>query len=328
MKKTFEKLYNHKELSKQEAKDCLIRIAKGEINPAQVASFTTVFLMRQISMNELLGFREALLELATKVDFNEFDCIDLCGTGGDGKDSFNISTLSAFIVAGAGYKVAKHGNYSASSNCGSSNVLEYFGYKFTTNEQTLKQQLDKANICYMHAPLFHPSLKNVATIRKELATKTFFNILGPIVNPAQINNQLVGVFNHQTADIYSVVLKDFLKNYSIVHSLDGYDEISLTSDFRLVNTKGNNLLKSTDLGFKSYAQEDILGGKNIKETAKIFENTILGKGTQAQSDVVLANATMAINTINPTLNFEQAKEQASDSLFGLKAYESLKAIVK
>ncbi|SNR77402.1 anthranilate phosphoribosyltransferase [Lutibacter flavus] len=328
MKKILNKLFEQQRLTKQEAKEVLIQIAAEKYNASQMASFLTVFLMRPISVNELAGFREALLELAVKVDLSDFNTIDLCGTGGDGKDTFNISTLTSFIVAGTGNKVAKHGNYSASSVSGSSNMLEYLGYKFTNNEATLKRQIDETNICFLHAPLFHPAMKAIGPVRRELEMKTFFNMLGPLVNPSFPQNQMVGVFNLEVARIYNYLLQETSQNYGIVHSIDGYDEISLTSGFKLF-TKGNEqLITPEDLGLKRLNQEEIFGGDSVEASAKIFVSIIEGKGSEAQNNTVLTNAAFALKTFDNSKSFETAFEEAKDSLFGLKAKESLSKLVQ
>ena len=328
MKAILNKLFEQQQLTKVEAKEVLIQMANEKYNASQMASFLTVYLMRPISVKELAGFREALLELAVKIDLSEFNTIDLCGTGGDGKNTFNISTLTSFIVAGTGNKVAKHGNYGVSSVSGSSNMLEYLGYKFTNNESELKKQLDKANICFLHAPLFHPAMKAVGPIRRELGVKTFFNMLGPLVNPSNPQNQLVGVFNLEVARIYNYLLQETSKNYGIVYSLDGYDEISLTSNFKLF-TKGNEqLISPQDLGLKRLEQSEIFGGDSVKEAAKIFVSILEGNGTEAQNNAVLANAAFALRTFNANKSFEIAFEEAKESLLGLKAKESLKKLVR
>ena len=328
MKTILNKLFEQQRLTKKEAKEILIEIATKKFNEAHLASFLTVFMMRPISVNELEGFREALLELALKIDLSEFNTIDLCGTGGDGKDTFNISTLTSFVVAGTGNKVAKHGNYSASSVSGSSNMLEFLGYKFTNNQDVLKSQIDKANICFLHAPLFHPAMKAVGPIRKELGVKTFFNMLGPLVNPSNPQNQLVGVFNLEVARIYNYLLQETSKNYGIVFSLDGYDEISLTSNFKLFTKGYEQLISPQDLGLRRLEQSEIFGGDTVKEAAKIFVSIIDGKGTEAQNNAVLANAAYALKTFDTNKSFETAFEEAKDSLFGLKAKESLTRLIR
>lgn len=327
MKAILNKLFEHQRLSKEEAKSILIEIASEKFNNSQIASFLTVFLMRPVSVHELTGFREALLELSVKIDLSDFNTIDLCGTGGDGKNTFNISTLTSFIVAGTGNKVAKHGNYSSSSISGSSNMLEYLGYEFTNEEAVLKRQIEKANICFLHAPLFHPAMKAVGPTRRELGMKTFFNMLGPLVNPSNPKNQMVGVFNLEVARLYNYLLQETTQNYAIVHSLDGYDEISLTSGFKLF-TKGNEqLITPEDLDLRRLEQEEIFGGNTVEESAKIFVSILDGNGTEAQNNVVCTNAAFALKTFDKIKTFEEAFVEAKDSLLGLKAKESLKKLV-
>jgi len=327
MKNILNKLFEQQELSKTEAKEVLIHMANEKYNASQMASFLTVYLMRPISVKELAGFREALLELAIKIDLSEFNTIDLCGTGGDGKNTFNISTLTSFIVAGTGYKVAKHGNYGVSSVSGSSNMLEYLGYRFTNNEEELKRQIDTANICFLHAPLFHPAMKAVGPIRRELGVKTFFNMLGPLVNPSNPQNQLVGVFNLEVARIYNYLLQETSKNYGIVFSLDGYDEISLTGGFKLLSKENEQLITPEELGLRRLDQSEIFGGDTVEQAAEIFVSILDGNGTEAQNNAVLTNAAFALKTFDSNKSFETAFEEAKDSLLGLKAKESLKKLV-
>ncbi|NOR27847.1 MAG: anthranilate phosphoribosyltransferase [Lutibacter sp.] len=327
MKAILNKLFEQQRLTKQEAKEVLIQIANEQYNAAHLASFLTVFMMRPISVDELAGFREALLELAVKIDLSEFNTIDLCGTGGDGKNTFNISTLTSFVVAGTGNKVAKHGNYGVSSVSGSSNMLEYLGYKFTNDEAVLKQQIDTANICFLHAPLFHPAMKFVGPVRKELGLKTFFNMLGPLVNPSNPQNQLVGVFNLEVARIYNYLLQETSKSYGIIYSLDGYDEISLTSAFKLFTKENEQLITPEELGLKSLQQSEIFGGNSVAESAKIFVSILDGKGTDAQNNAVLANAAFALKIIDVTKSFETAFEEAKESLISLKAKKCLSKLI-
>ncbi|MFL0110543.1 anthranilate phosphoribosyltransferase [Tenacibaculum maritimum] len=327
MKKILNTLFEQKRLTKNESKEVLINIAQEKYNTSQIAAFITVFLMRPVSVDELSGFREALLELAVKVNLSDFNTIDLCGTGGDGKNTFNISTLTSFIVAGTGNKVAKHGNYGVSSASGSSNMLEFLGYKFTNDESLLKKQLDKANICFLHAPLFHPAMKVVAPIRRELGVKTFFNMLGPLVNPSTPQNQLVGVFNLEVARVYNYILQECNINYGVVHALDGYDEISLTGDFKLFTKDAEQQISPADLGQKQILQSDIFGGDTVAEAAEIFMNIINGKGTNEQNNVVLTNTAFALKTFDKNKTFESAFEESKDSLFGLKAKEALQKLI-
>ena len=275
----------------------------------------------------LAGFREALKELAIRVDLSEFNTIDIVGTGGDGKDTFNISTLTSFIVAGTGQKVAKHGNYSVSSKSGSSDMLESFGYEFTNDEATLKSHLEKANICFLHAPKFHPAMKAVGPTRKALALKTFFNMLGPLVNPSSPQNSMLGTFNLEVARLYNYILQEEDSNYGIIHALDGYDEISLTSGFKLFTKHGEQLINPEDLGQQRILQSDIYGGDSVEAAAKIFKTILDGNGTEAQNNVVLTNAAFALKIVDASKSFEDAYEEAKDSLFGGKAKQCLEKLV-
>lgn len=311
MKQLLNRLINHETISKEEARNVLVNISNGQYNQSQIASFLTVYMMRSITVDELEGFRDALLELCLAVDFSEYNAIDLCGTGGDGKNTFNISTLSSFVAAGAGIKVTKHGNYGVSSVSGSSNVLEYLGVKFSNERGFLEKCLNDAGICVLHAPLFHPAMKNVAPIRKELGVKTFFNMLGPMVNPAFPKNQIVGVFNLELARIYGYLYQNTNKNFSILHALDGYDEISLTGETKVISREHEMMLSPKDFGVEQITQKSIFGGNTVEDSAKIFMQVITGKGTEAQNNVVAANAGMAIATVNnltPKEGFELAKE--------------------
>lgn len=327
MKKILNHLFENKSFSREEAKNILISISQGEFNSSQIAAFIAAYAMRNITVQELQGFRDAMLDLGVKTDFSDFELIDLCGTGGDGKDTFNISTLSSFIVAGAGYKVAKHGNYGVSSGCGSSNVMEYLGYSFTNNEDTLKSNLDAAGICFLHAPLFNPAMKIVAPIRKDLGIKTFFNMLGPMVNPSQPKYQMVGVFSLELARLYNYLYQDTTKNYTIVHALEGYDEISLTCDVKTFNNKGESILTLNDMGFEKVAVNDIKGGDTVESSAKIFMDVLNGEATDVQNNVVLCNSALAIKTIKPNASFADCFYEAEESLTSKKALESFKKLV-
>jgi anthranilate phosphoribosyltransferase len=327
MKAILNKLYNHERLSKSEAKKILIDIASEKYNEAHLASFMTVFMMRPITVDELSGFRDALKELSIKVDLSDYNTIDIVGTGGDGKDTFNISTLTSFIVAGTGQKVAKHGNYSVSSQSGSSDMLESFGYKFTNDEGVLREHLEKANICFLHAPKFHPAMKAVSPTRKALALKTFFNMLGPLVNPSSPKNHMLGTFNLEIARLYNYILQEEDINYGIIHGLDGYDEISLTSGFKFFSKKGEQIINPEDLGQKRIQQTEIFGGNSVTDAAKIFKTIIEGKGTEAQNNVVLTNAAFALTIVDELKPFETAFAEAKDSLFGLRAKQTLEKLV-
>ena len=327
MKKILTRLIQYQQLEKEEAKQIIIKIADGQYNTSQIASFLTIYMMRNISLNELEGFREALQELCINVDLSEFNTIDLCGTGGDGKNTFNISTLSSFVTAGAGIKVSKHGNYGVSSGCGSSNVLEAIGIKFSNDKDFLKRSIEKAGICFLHAPLFHPAMKNVAPVRKQLGLKTFFNILGPIVNPSFPKNQLIGVFSLELARLYSYLFQKTNINYTILHGLDGYDEISLTGNTKIYTKKSENILSPEDFGVIPTKPESISGGKDVSSSVKIFMDIIKNNGTDAQNNVVCANAGMAIATILKVSHIE-GFEKAKESLKSGKALQSLVKLQK
>ena len=327
MKKILEYLFNYNKLNYDQAKEILIDITSNKYSHSEIASFMTIYKMRNPSIEEMEGFRDALLEQCIKIDFDDFNTIDLCGTGGDGKDTFNISTISSFIVAGSGFKVTKHGNYGVSSNCGSSNVLEYLGVKFSNDETHLKKCLDQSNICYLHAPIFHPSMKNVAPIRKDLGFKTFFNLLGPLVNPSSPKNQITGVYNLEIARLYGYIFKNTNKNFSIVYSLDGYDEISLTGSFKLINNFSEIISDCNYFKLQKTMAKDILGGKSIEDSANIFKNILSGKGTNNQVNVVLANSSLAIKTIT-NKDIDECIEIAKESIESGKAYSSLKKLIE
>lgn len=330
MKETLNRLINHEILEASDAKRILVNIAKGDYNTSQIAAFLTVYMMRSISIEELEGFRDALLELCLAVDLSGYNPVDLCGTGGDGKDTFNISTLASFVTAGTGVKVTKHGNYGVSSKCGSSNVMEFLGIKFSNNPGFLEKCIDKAGICVLHAPLFHPAMKNVAPIRKDLAVKTFFNMLGPMVNPAFPKNQMVGVFNLELARMYGYLYQKTDKNFTVLHGLDGYDEISLTGSTKTISNTTESMLTPSDFGVTTIKQSDIIGGDSIEESAQIFMNVLQGRGTEAQNNVVCANAGIAIATVeklSPKEGFEKAKESLHGGQ-GLTALRRLQELSK
>src|SRR6187549_1076819 len=310
MKKILQFLFEHKTLSRQKAYEVLLGISKGEFNEHEITAFMTVYLMRSITIEELQGFRDALLELCIKVDLNGHETIDIVGTGGDGKNTFNISTLACFIVAGTGQKVAKHGNYGASSISGASNAMEQLGYKFKSDNSTLKKEIEEAGICFLHAPLFHPALKTVGPIRKNLAMRTFFNMLGPLVNPSHPKFQLVGVFNLEMARIYNYLLQQTEKSFTIIHSLDGYDEISLTNDTKVITNEGESVKTPEQLGKRMVEATDIQGGNTVEESAKIFLKILKGDGTWAQNAVVLANAAMALHCTGNYKTYDDAFDAA------------------
>ena len=331
MKKILEKLFDHNYLEYEESKKVLKEISSKKYNNSQVASFLTVFKMRNPSVQEIEGFRDALLDLCVKINLSsDFETIDLCGTGGDGKNTFNISTISSFVVAGAGYKVTKHGNYGVSSSCGSSDVLQQLGIKLSNDDGYLKKCLDKGNFCYLHAPLFHPAMKNVAGVRKELEFKTFFNILGPLVNPLQPKNQLCGVYNLEISRLYGYVFENSKKNYSILYSLDGYDEISLTSDFMKISRNDSTINSPDYFGFNKINPDEIKGGESIEDSASIFTKILENKATKSQTDVVLANSAIAIQTItNKTIDeCLSIAKQSIDSGSALNCLKKIQSLSK
>lgn len=327
MKKILQYLFEHKTLSRGQAKEVLLNISKGTYNESEIASFITVYLMRSITIEELQGFRDALLELCVRIDLNDAETIDIVGTGGDGKNTFNISTLACFVVAGTGQKVTKHGNYGATSVSGASNVMEQLGYKFKNDKERLEKEVDEANICFLHAPLFHPALKTVGPIRKNLGVRTFFNMLGPMVNPAFPKFQLVGVYNLEMARIYNYLLQQTEGKFTIIHSLDGYDEISLTNDTKVITNEGEKIMTPEQLGKRSVEATDIYGGGTVEESAKIFSKILRGDGTWAQNAVVFANAAMALHCTGAYKNYDDAYHAAVESLESGKANQVLQKLI-
>ena len=327
MKDILNRLINHETISTEEAKQVIVNISNDMYNPSQITCFLSAYMMRSITIEELRGFRDALLELCVAINLDEFNAIDIVGTGGDGKNTFNISTLSSFITAGAGVHVSKHGNYGVSSTSGSSNVMEHLGVKFSNEESFLKHCLEQAGICILHAPLFHPAMKNVAPIRKELGVKTFFNMLGPLVNPSFPKNHMLGVFSLELLRVYSFLLQNTENNYNIVYALDGYDEISLTGKAKIISNHTEKLFSPEDLGVTKIKQESIFGGGTVEDAAKIFVDIINGKGTNPQNNVVCANAGLAIAT-SKQISHQEGFEIAKESLLSGKAKVSLDKLIE
>ena len=327
MKKILQHLFEHKTLNRLQSKEVLLNIGKAVYNEHEVTAFMTVFLMRSITIEELQGFRDALLELCVPVDLKGFSTIDIVGTGGDGKNTFNISTLSCFVVAGTGQKVAKHGNYGATSISGASNVMEQLGYKFKNDKDRLKKEVEEANICFLHAPLFHPALKTVGPIRKNLGVRTFFNMLGPMVNPASPTFQLVGVYNLEMARIYNYLLQQTGKAFTIIHGLDGYDEISLTNDTKVITREGEQIKTPEQLGKRAVIASDIYGGNSVEEAAKLFKKILYGEGSWAQNAVVFANAAMALHCTGNYKSYDDAYAAAVESLESGKAKQALEKLI-
>ena len=327
MKEILQYLFDHQTLSKAQAKSILLEISKDIFNEIEVTSFVTVFLMRSISLAELEGFTEALQQLSPQSDLGTLDLVDIVGTGGDGKNTFNISTLASLVVAGTGQKVAKHGNYAASTISGASNVLETLGYRFKDNEAALKNDLEKGNFCYLHAPIFHTSLKSIAPMRRNLGLKTFFNILGPLINPAKPKYTMIGVANLEIARIYQYLLQKKNADFLLVNALDGYDEISLTSDTKIIDKNGEKIFSAEDLQFKNIDPETIFGGNSIDEAAQIFKNILEGNGTYEQNAVVLANAGMALKNTGKYGDYDNCLKMAKESLLEGKALNGFKKLV-
>lgn len=328
MRRILNYLLEHKTLDRSEAENVLTNIAKGNYSESEIAAFITVYLMRSITVDELSGFRDALLNLRVKVDLGDFDTIDVCGTGGDGKDTFNISTLSTFIIAGAGGKVAKHGNYAATSVCGSSNVMEILGYRFSTDQDKLRREIEKTGVCFMHAPLFNPAMKNVVPVRRALKVKTFFNMLGPMINPSLPSRQFVGVYSLEIARLYNYMYQKSGKPYAIVHSLDGYDEISLTSDFKYIHNGVEEIVSPESLGYKRTSKDDLKSGGSTKEAADIFIRVLEGKCTETQKNVVVVNSQLALKCCFPEKSLDECKCLAEESLSSGRARQLFKKLIE
>lgn len=328
MKDTLQYLFEGNTLTRHQAKQSLLEVGNGMHSEAEFASFLTVFKMRPIVSEELAGFRDAMVELSLKTDLSEFNGIDIVGTGGDGKNTFNISTLTCFVIAGAGLNVTKHGNYAASSTSGSSNVLEFLGYKFSNNINKLKSDLEKGGFCFLHAPLFHPAMKHIAPVRKALKVPTFFNILGPMMNPSSPKYQLIGVNNEENFNHYKNVYEKLDVNFAIINSLDGYDEVSLTADTHFASNQKEVNLSPSDFGMEKISPEKLFGGESVEEAARIFVNILEGEGTAEQNNVVIANAALGLNVIYPDKELSECVEMARESLESKKALQRLKAVTE
>src|SRR6218665_2598015 len=318
-----EKIINRSALSQEEAKSCMLLIGNGEMNDAQIVALMTGLQFRGLELNELKGFCSALLELAIPVTLDFEEAIDVCGTGGDEKNTFNISTTTAFILASMGYKVIKHGNYGVSSLCGSSNVLEYLGIDFTSDSSILQRQLDKTNLCFLHAPLFHPALKVVAPLRKQLGTSTFFNGLGPLVNPAKPTHQLVGTYNLELAKLYQHVLQNERKNFTVIHGLDGFDELTFIGPTRILGKTIDSIIEGDN---QHFSLTDLSGGETVAESAKILVDLLEGNGTTAQNQVLAGNVALGLQTFSPSTNFQDAYAEAKafiESGNGISSFKQL-----
>ncbi|WP_426058940.1 anthranilate phosphoribosyltransferase [Hymenobacter sp. B1770] len=315
MKHILNKLFDHQPLTLVEAHAAMRQLGEGGANPAETAAFLAVYRMRPITVAELAGFRQALLDLSRDPQLGTHEVLDIVGTGGDGKDTINISTLACFVVAGAGVQVAKHGNFGVSSVCGASNVLAHFGYDFEASTDQLRRQLEQAGICFLHAPAFHPAMRHAGPIRRELGLRTFFNILGPLVNPARPAAQLLGVFSLELQRLYHYLMQPTGTRYAVVHALDGYDELALTGPAKVVSSQtGEHMITAETLGLAACAATDLAGGSTVAASAGIFKQVLDGGATPAQRNVVTANAALALQCARPGLNWEDALAQSRESL--------------
>lgn len=323
MKKILNRLFEHQTLTRTEASEIMLNIGAGKYNPAELSAFISVYLMRSISLEELIGFRDALLELARPIDLTDYNSVDIVGTGGDEKNTFNISTAACLVVAGAGYKVAKHGNYGTTSVSGSSNVLEHLGAVFTNKSSTVLRSIEKCGFTYLHAPLWNPAMKNIANVRKQLGIRSFFNVLGPLISPAKPTNQCLGVYNLKMMRLYNYIYQNLGFNYTIVHTLDGYDELSLTATSKIINNSGEHIYTPTALGYNPIDPKAIWGGATVQEAAQIFTNVLNNRATPSQTDVVAINAALAIQTLHPQKELETCKAESYQSIQSGKAMEVL-----
>lgn len=328
MKHILNRLIEHQTLTREEASEVLTNIGLGKYDDSQIAAFVTVYLMRSIELEELIGFRNALLSMAIPIDLSEFKPIDIVGTGGDGKNTFNISTCSCFVLAGAGYKVAKHGNYGATSISGSSNVLEYYGAKFTTDVDIVKRSLEQSGFTYLHAPFCNPAMKNVASVRKNIGVRTFFNVLGPLISPLKPTYQCLGVYNLKMLRLYNLINQKIGSQYSLVHSLDGYDEISLTDTVKIVNNRGEFIYTPEQMGFDRIKQEELYAGNSVKDAADIFMQIMDNKATTAQMNTVLINAAISIQTFDFDKPLETCINEARESIESGRAKKAFKKFIE
>lgn len=325
----FNRLLNHEELQREETKNLLVAITQGELNDPEIAALLTAIQMRGITVEELLGFRDGILETGVPVPLHCDRYIDVVGTGGDRKNTFNISTTACFVIAGAGYKVAKHGNFSATSVSGASNVIKNHGVMFTDDADKLNRSLDECGIVYLHAQLFAKAMKFVGAIRKALPFPTFFNLLGPIINPSKPQCQLLGVANLNQMRLYQQVYQRIGIDYGIVNSIDGYDEISLTSDFKVTTNDYERVFKPADLGFGIARPEELVGGATEEEAAQIFDAVLQGTALQAQKNIVMANAAFAIQVLEKgKKSIEECIDIARESLDSGKALSTFRRFVE
>ena len=328
MKDILTRLFSHEELTSEETKEILLNITREKYPEAQIAALLTAFQMRTITVDELIGFREALMETRIPIDFSPYRPIDIVGTGGDGKNTFNISTCACFVVAGAGYKVAKHGNYGATSISGASNVIEQHGIRFTNNPDKLKRSMEECNIAYLHAQLFNPAMKFVGPVRKALGIRTLFNLLGPLVNPSKPAYQLLGVADLAQMRLYTNIFYKLGIDFAVVNSLDSYDEISLTDEFKVMTRNYERIYRPQDLGFSEIRPEELFGGTSKEDAARIFDNILHNCATPSQTQCVIVNAAFAIQVMEPEKNIEECIAIARESLVSGQALKALKKFIE
>ncbi|MBP5381284.1 MAG: anthranilate phosphoribosyltransferase [Bacteroidaceae bacterium] len=328
MKKYLTKQIEGGTLTREETHEIMLGITREAYTDCQIAALLMGMQIRGVTVDELLGFRDGLLETGKHIDLGNEVTLDIVGTGGDGKNTFNISTCSAFVIAGAGYKVTKHGNGGSTSVSGASNVLAEHGVKFTDNADILKRSLDEANICYFHAPLFAYGMKFVGPTRKALGVPTCFNLLGPLVNPCQPKCSLHGTANQSQMRLYINVHQKIGDTFGVVNSYDGYDEISLTSGFKLTTNNFEKVFTPKDLGFNYVEPQEIYGGQTAEEACKIFDHVLEGTASEAQKNVILANAACGISIIDRNLSIEESIALARESLESGKALACFRKFVE
>ena len=328
--KELAKVVSNHILTEAEAEETLQQILSGAWTIPQASALLTIINLRGLHLSELRGFHRYLRtnSVALSLSLSDASEIDVCGTGGDGKHTFNISTLAAFVLAGAGVKVAKHGNSSATSGCGSSDVLQFLGLKFGDDETVLRGQLERYNFCYLHAPLFQPLLKNVANLRREIGFRTFFNLLGVLLNPMQPKCQLIGVAEPSVLRLYRYFLEDSNVNFALVHTRDGYDEISLTAAFDVITNRNSETFYPEDLGFQTVAPSELETGRTVETAARDFLEILRGAGTSAQTNVVIANAAVAMQTARSQLDFQQCRALCETSLRSGAAFENFEKLLR
>lgn len=328
MKQYLSKLIEGSTLSRKESHDIMVGITDQKYNEYQIAALLMAMQMRGVTVDEMLGLRDGLLETGKYIDLEDYDTLDIVGTGGDGKNTFNISTCSAFVIAGAGYKVSKHGNGSSTSVSGASTVLQGHGVKFTDDVDTMRRSLDEAGICYFHAPLFAYGMKFVGPTRKSLAVPTCFNLLGPLVNPCHPKYSLHGTANQAQLRLYTNIHQQIGDNYGVITSYDGYDEISLTSGFKLCTNHFEKVYTPIEMGFDYVSPIEIYGGATPADAMKIFDSVLEGTATRSQTNVILANAACGISVMNPNLSIADSVAQARESLESGRALNALKKFVE